>query len=79
MCPDICYVSVGQKICWRGSLSTLRAQESAHVVRRCGAILEVELEAMRRVKGANTKTCKNEKKSVRIVSGKAVRDTASTQ
>ena len=79
MSPDIGSVSVGHKIRWSGSLSTLTAQERAQVVRRCGAVLEVGLEALRRVKGVNTKICENEQKSVRTVSGKAVRDTASTQ
>ena len=49
------------------------------MVRRCGAILEVDLEALRQVKGVNTKICKNKEESVRTISGKAVRDTAYTQ
>ena len=79
MSPDISFVSAGQKIRWRGNLSTLTAQERAQVVRRFGAVLEVDLEALRRVKGVNTKFCKNEEKSVRTVSGKVVRDIVSTQ
>ena len=79
MSPNISSVSAGQKIRWRGNLSTLTAQEHAHVVRRCGAILEVDLEGLRRVNGVNTKFCKNEEKLVLSISEKAVRDTASTQ
>ena len=78
MSPYISSVSAGHKISWRGSLSTLIAQEHAQVVRRCGAILEVDLEALRRVERMNTKICKNEEKLVCTVSRKAVRDTAST-
>ena len=79
MSLDISSVSVGQKICWRGNLSTLTAQERAQVARRSGAILEVDLEALRRVKGGDAKICKNEEKSVRTVSGKVVRDIVSTR
>ena len=55
MSPDISSVFVGQKIRWRGNLSTLTAQERVQVVRRCGAVLEVDLEALRRVKGVEYK------------------------
>ena len=72
-------MSAGQKIRWRENLSTLTAQERAQVMRRCDDVLEVDLEALRRVKGMNTEFCKNEEKSVRTVNGKVVRDIASTQ
>ena len=79
MSPNISFVSCGPKNALEGTLSTLIAQERAHAVRGFGVVLEVCLEALRRVKGVNTKICKNEEKSVRTVSGKVVRDIVSTR
>ena len=47
--------------------------------RRCGAIVEVDLEALRRVLAVKTKLSENQQKSVRIVCGQVVRDIVNTQ
>ena len=79
MSPNISFVSCGPKNALEGTLSTLIAQERAHAVRGFGVVLEVCLEALRRVKGVNTKICKNKEYPERIVNGKAVRDTATAE
>ena len=57
MSSDSCSVSMGQKTGWRRCLTSLTAQERARIQRLCGAILEVDLEALRLVLGVKTKIC----------------------
>ena len=58
----------------RGSLSILTTHECARVQRHCGAILKVDLEALRQVLGVKRNICENQQKSVCIACGKAVGD-----
>ena len=74
MSPDIYSMFVGQKVGWRGSLSILTTHECARVQRHCGAILKVDLEALRQVLGVKRNICESQQKSVCIACGKAIGD-----